>query len=199
MKNLLVSFKYTIAALVVVLLISISTVVFGETNESAKQNVAAAAEDCKLKPYTDPNVMAQTMADPAKFMQFVAIFNDPQVPFRAINTCLDQEQFNQIMANMTNPAALMSASAQFMNPQMYMNWMTTMMNPAFYTSAMNTYANPQLYMNFMAAFMNPAYYTQFADPKLAENATWMMDPASFQKMFEGFYNSAPVVADASSN
>ena len=153
MKTFFVSFKYTIAALIAVLLITVSTVVFGESKDSAEQDVVASAEDCKLKPYTDPNVMAQTMADPAKFMQFLAIFNDPQVPYRAMNTCMDQEQFNQIIANMTNPAALMSASGQFMNPQMYMNWMTAMMNPAFYTSSMNTYMNPQLYMNFMAAFM----------------------------------------------
>ncbi len=198
MKSFITSYKYSLAALAVVLLISISTVVFGETTDTIKQDDAVAkTEDCKLKAYTDPQVMAATMADPAKFMEFLAIFNDPQVPFRAMNTCLDQEQFNEIMAYMSNPASWMSASAQFMNPQMYMNWTAAMMNPAFYTSAMNTYMNPQLYMNYMAAFMNPAYYAQFTDPKFVEKSTsWMMDPTSFQKMFEGMYNIAPVVADA---
>ena len=184
--------KFSIYALVALLVLGVASLspLFAEVNE---QEVATA--DCKLKAYTDPAVMAQTMANPAKFMEFVAIFNDPQVPFNAMNTCLDQEQFNQIMANMSNPTSMMNASAQFMNPQMYMNWMTAMMNPAFYTTAMNTYGNPQLYMNFMTAFMNPAYYMQYADPKLATNASaWMMNPNSFTGMFTAF--QAPVVAAA---
>ena len=181
-------FKYTFAAFLAVLFVSISPSVFSDANATEEENTAVAKEDCKLKPYTNPEVMAATMADPAKFMEFLAIFNDPQVPYRAMNTCMDQEQFNQIMANMSNPQFMMNASAQFMNPQMYMNWMTAMMNPAFYTAAMNTYMNPQMYMNFMTAMMNPAYYMQFADPKLVEKSTaMMMDPTSFQQMFAAWY------------
>ena len=66
MKSFITSYKYTLAALAVVLLISISTVVFGETTDK-QDNAVAKAEECKLKAYTDPQVMAATMADPAKY------------------------------------------------------------------------------------------------------------------------------------
>ena len=54
MRNFLVSFKYTIAALTAVLLISLSTVVFGESKDSEEQAIAANTEDCKVQAYTDP-------------------------------------------------------------------------------------------------------------------------------------------------
>jgi len=202
MRNLLVSFKYSIAALVAVLLIGLSTVVFGEANDSAKQDIAENASDCKMKAYTDPKTLAAAMANPTEFMQLMALMSNPQTAQSMMECGMDSKQWNEIMANMTNPASMMAASGQFMNPQMYMNWMTAMMNPAFYQTTMNAYMNPALYNQWMTAMMNPAFYQapmKMADPKWQQETTaWMMNPANFQKMFEGMYNTAPVVADATS-
>ena len=201
MKNLLVSFKYTISALVAVLLIGLSTVVFGETEDKDKQENVASA-DCKLKAYTDPQALAAAMANPTEFMQLITFMSYPQTAKNMMECGMDSKQWNEIIANMTNPASMMAASGQFMNPQMYMNWMTAMMNPAFYQTAMNTYMNPALYTQWMTASMDPAFYSapmKMADPKWQQETTaWMMNPANFQKMFEGMYNTAPVVADATS-
>lgn len=200
MRNVLASFKYTFAALAAVLLISLSTVVFGETKDTAKQEIAEHSNECKMKAYTDPQVMAAAMANPTEFMQLVALMSNPQTVQNMMECGMDTNQWNEIMANMMNPTKMMAASGQFMNPQMYMNWMTAMMNPAFYQASMNTYMNPALYSQWMTAMMNPAFYQapmKMADPKWQQETTaWMMNPANFQKMFEGMYNIAPVVADA---
>ncbi|MFK7816571.1 MAG: hypothetical protein AB8B92_09560 [Gammaproteobacteria bacterium] len=197
------SYKYTIAAFVLILLVGASTVVFGEaTNEVSNQN-AENATDCKMKAYTDPQALASAMANPTEFMQLITLMSQPQTAQNMMECGMDSKQWNEIMANITNPASIMAASGQFMNPQMYMNWMTAMMNPAFYQTAMNTYMNPALYTQWMTAMSNPAYFQQpmqkMMDPQFHQDSTaWMMNPANFQKMFEGMYNSAPVVADATS-
>ena len=196
MRNFLVSFKYTIAAFATVLLIGLSTVVFGETEDKDKQENVASA-DCKMKAYTDPQTFAAAMANPTEFMQLITLMSNPQTAQDMMEGGMDAKQWNEIMANMTNPANMMAASGQFMNPQMYMNWMTAMMNPAFYQSAMNTYMNPALYTQWMTASMNPAFYSapmKMADPKWQQETTaWMMNPTNFMNMFEGMYNTAPVV------
>lgn len=203
MRKFLISFKYTLAAFALILLIGLSTVVFGEANDPAKQDIAENITDCKMKAYTDPQTLAAAMANPTEFMQLMALMSHPQTAQNMMNCGMDTNQWSEIMASMTNPASMMAASGQFMNPQMYMNWMTAMMNPAFYQTAMNTYMNPALYTQWMTAMSNPAYFQQpmqkLMDPKFYEESTaWMMNPANFQKMFEGMYNTAPVVADASS-
>jgi hypothetical protein len=200
MKNLFLSFKYTFAALVAVLLISVSNVVFGVTEDTEKEITTTQIDDCKMMAYTDPQVMAAAMANPAKFMELMTLLNDPQTTQNMMDCSMETEQWNEIIANMTNPAKMMAASGQFMNPEMYMAWMTAMMNPAFYTQWMNVYMNPAFYTQWMNASMNPAFYQsmfKMMDPKWQQEATvWMMNPENYQKMFESMYNIAPVVADA---
>ena len=154
----------------------------------------------KWKAYTDPAALATAMANPTKFMELVTLMSNPQTAQNMMECGMDTTQWNDMIANMTNPASMMAATAQFMNPQMYMNWMTAMMNPAFYTDSMSAYTNPELYTQWMTAMMNPAFYQapmKMVDPKWQQESTaWMMNPANFQKMFEGMYNTAPVVADA---
>ncbi|MEJ2115861.1 MAG: hypothetical protein P8X88_07425 [Gammaproteobacteria bacterium] len=197
------SFKYTFATLVAVLLISLSTLVFGETDYTdAKDKVVAYSDECKMKAYTDPNVMAAAMADPTKFMEFMALISNPQTSINMMNCGMESSQWNEIIANMTNPTNMMNAFAQFMNPQMYTNWMTASMNPAFYQAAMNGYMNPAFYMQWMTASMSPEFYQapmKMVDPKWQQETTaWMMNPENYQNMIEGMYNIAPIVADASS-
>ncbi|QMU60744.1 MAG: hypothetical protein GKR92_03160 [Gammaproteobacteria bacterium] len=203
MSKFLISFKYTLSAFALILLVGLSTVVFGEANNAENQDIAENASDCKMKAYTDPQALAAAMANPTEFMQIIALMSNPQTAQSMMECGMDSKQWNEIMANMTNPASMMAASGQFMNPQMYMNWMTAMMNPAFYQTTMNAYMNPALYNQWMTTMMNPAFYSapmaKMADPKWQQESTaWMMNPANFQKMFEGMYNTAPVVADATS-
>ena len=106
MRNFLVSFKYTIAALTAVLLISLSTVVFGESKDSEEQAIAANTEDCKVQAYTDPQKMAAAMANPAEFMQLVALMSQPQTYQNMMECGMDSAQWNKIVANMSNPASI---------------------------------------------------------------------------------------------
>ncbi len=203
MRNLLLSFKYTLAAFAIILLVGLSTVVFGEANNIEnnieKKDLAENASECKMKAYTDPQALAAAIANPTEFMQLIALMSNPQTAQSMMECGMDTNQWTEIMANMTNPASMMAASGQFMNPQMYMNWMTAMMNPAFYQTAMNAYMNPALYTQWMTTMANPEFYQapmKMADPKWQQESTaWMMNPANFQEMFAGMYNSTPVVAD----
>ncbi len=200
MKNFIVSFKYSLTAFAVVTLASISTVVFSEADESVKDENVQASSECQMKAYTDPEVMAATIADPTKFMELMMLMSNPQTSINMMNCGMDPNQWNEIIANMMDTTKMMNGMAQFMNPQMYMNWMTASMNPAYYTPLMNTYMNPAYYMQWMTVSMNPATYmqpmTQVMDPAWQQqSAAWMMNPATYQKMFESMYQNAPVVAE----
>ncbi len=195
MKSALKAYKFTIAAFLVVLMICLSPIVLGEIDKDAEQVNSQAATDCKMKPYTDPEVMAAAMANPAKFMEFFALMSNPQTAYNMMECGMDSSQWNEIIANMSNPTKIMNAMAQFMNPQMYTNWMAASMNPAMYQPMMN----PAMYMQWMTASMNPAMYQpmfKMMDPQWQQETTaWMMDPNNFQQMFDAMYQ-VPVVAEA---
>ena len=203
MKTHLLSFIYTLTAFTLILMVSLSPVVFGETDATKKQEDIADSSDCKMKAYTDPAAMASAMADPAKFMQLMTLMSNTQTAQSMMECGMDSNQWSEIIANMSNPTNMMNAMAQFMNPQMYMNWMTASMNPATYQAAMNTFMNPALYMQWMTASMNPQFYAPMyktMDTEWQQETTaWMMDPNSYQQMFGSMFGSmyqAPVVADA---
>lgn len=156
------------------------------------------AEACTT--FSDPEVFANTMADPNKFMQLVAQMSNPQTAQALMECSSNPQQWNTWMASMSNPTKMMNAAAMFMNPQVYMNWMTASMNPQTYQAAMNTYMNPALYMQWMTAAANPAFYQpmyKMMDTNWQQqSATSMMDPKNYQQMFAAMM-PAPVVADAS--
>ncbi len=198
MKSAIQSFKFTTIAFLVTLAISLSPVVFGKNDKDTQEENTQASTDCKMKAYTDPEVMAAAMLDPAKFMELMALMSNPQTTSNMMECGLDTNQWNEIIANMTNPAKMMNAMVQFMNPQMYVNWMNASMNPAFYQS-MNGFMNPALYMQWMTASMNPQFYAPMyktMDPKWQQEATaWMMDSSNFQQIFDNMFK-APVIAEA---
>ena len=191
------AYKYTIAAFLAILLIGLSPLVFGNTSKS-DEIAAVSTEECALlSAFIDPEVMAHTMTNPAKFTEFMVAMNNPATSQKLMNCSMESEQWNKAMANFSNPTKMMNAMVPFMNPQMYMNWMAASMNPQTY-QFMFAYMNPAFYSQWMTATMNPQFYPieKMMDPKWAQESTaWMMDPSSFQKMFESFYQ-APVVADA---
>ena len=192
--------NYILAILIGAFLIGISTaVVVAKSDKEEDQEVASS--DCTiLAALTDPEMMAATMADPAKSMAFMTLMNSPQSAQAMMECSMDSNQWTGLMANMSNPAKMMNAMSQFMNPQMYMNWMTASMNPQTYQSSMNTFMNPAMYMQWMTASINPAFYQSSMNKTMdskwqQESSAWMMNPNNFTQMFGSFFQ-APVVADA---
>jgi len=161
-----------------------------ETTENTTANTTAST-DCQLpEAFLNAENMANTVADPAKFMQLITLMSNPQSAQTMMNCSTESEQWAAWSKNLSDPTFKMNAAAVFMNPQVYMNWMTAMMNPQTFMSTMNTFMNPALYMQWMTAMSNPAYYqpmTKVMDPKWQQQSTaWMMNPASYQQMFSSF-------------
>ena len=158
-----------------------------QANDAEATGAEYTADCTGLQAFSDPEVMANTMADPNKFMELVVLMGKPETAQAMMECSTDPQQWNTWMAGMSNPTKMMNAFAVFMNPQMYMNWMAASMNPQTYQAAMNTYMNPALYMQWMTATSNPAYYQsmyKFMDPKWQQQSTaWMMDPNNYQQMF----------------
>ena len=152
----------------------------------------------QLKAFTDMEVMAQTMADPAKFMNLMTVVNDPRTIHVMTRCATEPVMWDTWMSGMTDFDKMSRAMGYFMNPNMYMAWMMAPMNPATYQPMMQM-ADPQYYTRWMNAMMNPAFYqpmTSFADPNwYTPRINWMMNPQSMQPMFNmmnmGSY-SAPV-------
>lgn len=159
--------------------------------------------DCQIpEAFINAEAMANTVADPAKFMQLVALMSNPQIVQATMNCSTESEQWNTWMKNLGDSTYKMNAAAVFMNPQVYMNWMTAMMNPQTFMTTMNSFMNPALYMQWMTAMSNPAYYqpmTKMMDPKWQQQSSaWMMAPESYTQMFNS-PTGEQVVADVSTN
>ena len=156
-----------------------------------------------LKAFTDMEVMAQTMADPAKFAQLMAVVNDPRTIHVMTKCATEPVMWDTWMSGMTDFNKMSRAMGYFMNPNMYMNWMMAPMNPAMYQPMMQM-ASPEYYTRWMNAMMNPAFYqpmTSLADPNwYTPRINWMMNPQSMQPMFNmmnmGNYMGMPGAATA---
>jgi len=139
-----------------------------------------------LTAFTDMEVMAQTMADPARFAQLMAVVNDPRTIHVMTKCASEPVMWDTWMAGMTDFNKMSRTMGHFMNPNMYMNWMMAPMNPAMYQPMMQM-ASPDYYNRWMSAMMNPAFYqpvTALADPNwYTPRINWMMNPQSMQPMF----------------
>jgi len=140
----------------------------------------------QLKAFTDMEVMAETMADPAKFAQLMTVVNDPRTIHVMTKCATEPVMWDTWMSGMTDFNKMSRAMGHFMNPNMYMQWMMAPMNPAMYQPMMQM-ADPNYYTRWMNAMMNPAFYqpvTQLADPNwYTPRINWMMNPQSMQPMF----------------
>ncbi len=190
--------KLAYSVLAGILMLSIVPV-FGEVSKNEQPAVKESVPSCSVHAaFTDPAVMAATMADPVKFNEFMIAVNNPATAQALMNCSMDPKQWTAWAVNFSDPGKWMAAMTPFMNPQMYANWMAAAMNPQTY-QFMYAYMNPAFYSQWMAAAMNPQFYQpmyKMADPKWQqETAAWMMDPSVYTNMFSSFY--PPVVADAS--
>ena len=155
-----------------------------------------------LAAFTDMEIMAQTMADPTRFAQLMAIVNDPRTMHVMAKCATEPVMWDTWMTGMTDFNKMSRAMGYFMNPNMYMNWMMAPMNPAMYQPVMQM-ASPEYYTRWMNAMMNPAFYqpmTSMADPNwYTPRINWMMDPQSMQPMFDMMNMASYVAAPGASD
>jgi len=140
----------------------------------------------QLKAFTDMEVMAETMADPAKFARLMTVVNDPRTIHVMTKCATEPVMWDTWMSGMTDFNKMSRTMGHFMNPNMYMQWMMAPMNPAMYQPMMQM-ADPAYYTRWMNAMMNPAFYqpiTSLADPNwYTPRINWMTNPQSMQPMF----------------
>jgi hypothetical protein len=110
----------------------------------------------QLRAFTDMEVMAETMADPAKFMQLMAVVNDPRSIHVMTKCATEPVMWDTWMSGMTDFNKMSRAMSHFMNPNMYMSWMMAPMNPAMYQPMMQM-ADPAYYTRWMPQSMQPMF------------------------------------------
>jgi hypothetical protein len=119
-----------------------------------------------LKAFTDVEVMADTMADPARFSQLMRVVMDPRTVHVMSKCASEPVMWDTWMRGITDWQKMSRAMTRFMNPNMYMQWMMAPMQPAMW-QPMTAMWDPNFYGRWMTAMMNPAFY----QPAFA-----MMDP-----------------------
>lgn len=141
----------------------------------------------QLKAFTDMEIMADTMADPAKFAKLMTVVNDPHTIHVMTKCATEPVMWDTWMRGMTDFNKMTRVMMRFMNPNMYFAWMMAPMNPAMYQPMMQ-FADPNYYTRWMTAMMNPVYYepmTSLMNPNwYVPRINWMMNPQSMQPMFD---------------
>ena len=96
----------------------------------------------------DPEVMANTLAEPDKFLQLLEIMSAPATTMTVYECIANEEQRQTVIKTMSDPDKLAASMSRFMSPQMYLNWMTAMQNPET-QQALTTYMNPEHFRQWM--------------------------------------------------
>ena len=127
---------------------------FAETEGTIQQEYS---DQCLISfVFNDQEKLAETIADPTKFMQLVVLISNPETAQAAMG-CSNPERWKVLVSNMSNPAKMMNMMAIFMNPAVYMNWMMAATNPQTFQPFF-AFMNPIFYMQWMTASMNPVSY-----------------------------------------
>ena len=98
----------------------------------------------------DPEVMANTLAEPDKFLQLLEMLSAPATTMTMYECIASEEQRQTVIKTMSDPDKLAASMSTFMSPQMYMNWMTAMQNPET-QQALTTYMNPEHFRQWMSS------------------------------------------------
>lgn len=142
-----------------------------------------------LKAFTDMEVMAEYMSDPAKFAQLAQTIYDPRTIHVMMKCSTEPVMWDTWMSGMTDFDKMMRTAMRFMNPAMYMNWMMAPMNPNVWGPMMGM-MDPNMMARWTTAMANPAFYQPFFAPMdpnwYTPRMQWMMDPRSMQPMFNMF-------------
>jgi len=139
-----------------------------------------------LRAFTDMEIMAETMADPVKFVQLMSVVNDPHTLHVMSQCATEPAMWDTWMKGMTDVNKMSRVMAKMMNPNMMFAWMSASMNPATYQPMMKM-SSPEYYNKWMLAMQNPAFYqpvVSLGDPNwYAPRMQWMMNPQSMQPFF----------------
>lgn len=151
-----------------------------------------------LKAFTDAEVMAATMADPAAFFHLMNVVNDPRTMHVMMKCSTEPVMWDTWMRGATDPDRLARAMGRLMNPGVVMAWMMAPMNPQVMTG-MSAMADPNRYLvTWPQGLSNPTFYQPFVawmDPAWQQpRLQWMMNPASYQPMVDLFTRYAAMTA-----
>ena len=160
----------------ILLLISITTPVFADADEDLENYIKECNAPAELY---DAEIMAKTIADPAKFMQFITTINNPATTKTMMECISSPEQWQTVTNSIMDINKTTNAMTLFMNPEMYMNWLTASMNPHTFQPFF-AYVKPSFYMQWLSAFSNPTFYVPMVN---------MMNLSGVSNAFETFYSS----------
>lgn len=152
-----------------------------------------------LKAFTDMEIMADYMSDPAKMAQLMATVNDPRTLHVMMKCSTEPVMWDTWMRNLTDPNKMMRVGMRFMNPTMYMNWMMAPMNPGVW-NPMLSMMSPASIERWSTAMMNPAFYQPMFAPMnpnwYTTRMQWMANPQSMQPIYNlfGMQGMMPAVA-----
>lgn len=107
--------------------------VFAEPYNPSYQYFSSAQCSTRAELY-DPEVMANTMANPKRFKEFMLAMSQAETMQIMMSCASNPDQWSAWMSKASDPNKMMRTMMVFMNPQFYFNWMTAFMNPAFYNS-----------------------------------------------------------------
>ena len=118
--------------ILLVLQLVFPTLILAESEQSSYQSFSA---QCSIRQELyDPEVMANTMANPEKFREFMTIMSRAETMQIMMSCASNPEQWTAWMNKVSDPNKMMRTMMVFMNPQFYFNWMTAFMNPAFFNT-----------------------------------------------------------------
>tara|TARA_R110002096_G_scaffold43496_2_gene117460 strand:+ start:1793 stop:2179 length:387 start_codon:yes stop_codon:yes gene_type:complete len=110
--------------------LTIATFAFAESDDYSYQTFSP---QCSVRAELyDPQVMAQTMANPEKLKKFMSVMSQPETMQIMMSCASNPEQWTAWMSKISDPNKMANTMMVFMNPHFYFTWMTTFMNPHFY-------------------------------------------------------------------
>jgi|SaaInl7_150m_RNA_FD_contig_21_398435_length_795_multi_45_in_0_out_0_1 hypothetical protein len=142
-----------------------------------------------LKAFTDMEIMADYMSDPAKMATLMSVVNDPRTMHVMMKCSTEPVMWDTWMRNMTDYNKMMRVGMRFMNPMMYMNWMMAPMNPGVWNPMLSMMSLDSL-GRWGNALVNPAFYQPMFAPMdlnwYTPRLQWMTNPQSMQPLFSMF-------------
>jgi hypothetical protein len=102
------------------------------SNSDIEEDMESYMSECNApSELYDPEAMANTLADPVKFLQLVEAIKNPATVNTLVECATHPEQMQTILQSLSDPAKYMNMMIIFMNPQTYMNWMAASTSPEF--------------------------------------------------------------------
>lgn len=139
-----------------------------------------------LHAFTDMEIMADYMSDPAKMAQLMATVNDPRTLHVMMKCSTEPVMWDTWLRNLTDPNKMIRTGMRFMNPTMYMNWMMAPMNPGVW-NPMLSMISPESLGRWGTALVNPAFYQPMFAPMdlnwYDKRLRWMANPQSLQPVY----------------